>query len=309
MLRREVLKEIDARLDAMHGAFIEQQLQSVETAVYEVKYPELKARQFFPLKTDVHEGAESFAYRISDYFGEADFISHLGDDLPMVGYRTEKKVGLIDGIANAFGYSTHELRSAAMAGVGLDAELAKAAMRVHERKVDQVAAFGSSTHGFEGGLRHPDVEVLSATADWDVATSAQILADLHRMANKIVEDSKGVWVPNTIVLPITKYNLINSKLVDSSGDTGTTILAAFLKTNAFIKEVDHWHKMSTASESGGERALCYLKSPEVVQLVIPMEPRMHEPEKRGLKYVRPIESRFGGVIVRQPLAMRYMDGI
>jgi hypothetical protein len=308
-MRREVIKQLDSRLDAMHGAFIEQQLQSVETAVYETKYPELKAREFFPLKTDVHEGAETFAYRISDYFGEAEFIANAGDDLPMVGYKTEKKTGRVETIGNAFGYTVQDLRSAAFAGVGLDAELAKAAMRVHERKVDQTAALGNSSLQFEGGLNHPDVAILSATADWDSATAAQILADLHRMANKIVEDSKGVWVPNTIGLPITKYNLINSKLLDTSGDTGTTILAAFLKTNAFITEVKHWHKLATASDAGGERAICYLKSTEVVQLVIPMEPRMHEPEKRGLKYVRPIESRFGGVIVRQPLAMRYMDGI
>lgn len=308
-MRREVIKQLDSRMDAQYGAFIDLQLQALETAVYETKYPELKARQFFPLKTDVPEGAETFAYRISDYFGEAEFLSQAGDDLPMVGYKTEKKFGRVETIANAFGYTVQELRAAAMANVGLDAELAKAAMRVHERKVDETAASGNTALGFAAGLRHPDVTILAATAVWASATSAQIVGDLHRMANKIVEDSKGIWVPDTIVLPIAVYNLINSKLMDSAGDTGTTVLASFLKTDAYIKTVDHWYKLATASDTSGNRAFCYKRSGEVVQLVIPMEPRMHEPEKRGLKYIRPIESRFGGVVVRQPLAMRYMDGI
>lgn len=311
MTRRTVVRELlnDTRTDAMHGAFIEQQLQSIEAAVYEVKYPELKARTFFPLKTDVNEGAETFAYRISDYFGEAEFIAHYADDLPMTGYRTDKRVGRVEGIGNAFSYSVQELRAAAMAGTSLDSELAKAAMRVHERKVDNTAAFGNDALGFAGGLRHPDVAVLTAAAPWATATPQQILADLHRMANSIVEDSKGVWVPDTLGMDIAHYNLINSTLLEPTGDTGTTILRAFLNTNAYVKQAEYWHKFATASDTGGARALCYQRSGEVVQLVIPMEPRMHEPEKRGLRYVRPIESRFGGVIVRQALAMRYMDGI
>lgn len=310
MTRRSVVRELlgDARTDQMHGAFIEQQLQSLEAAVYEVKYPELKARQFFPLKTDVNEGAESFAYRISDYFGEAEFISHYADDLPMTGFRTEKRVGRVEGIGNAFSYSVQELRAASMAGIGLDPELAKAAMRVHERKVDQAAAFGNQALGFQGGLRHPDVAILTATVPWATATSQQILGDLHRLANTIVEDSKGVWVPDTIGVDIATYNLINSKILEPAVNTGT-VLSEFLKTSAYVKNVEFWHKLSKASDTDGPRVLCYLRSPEVVQLVIPMEPRMHEPEKRGLRYVRPIESRFGGVIVRQALAMRYMDGV
>lgn len=311
MTRRSVVRELlgDPRVDAMHGAFIEQQLQSIEAAVYEIKYPELKARTFFPLKTDVNEGAETFAYRISDYFGEAEFISHYADDLPMTGYRTEKRVGRVEGIGNAFSYSVQELRAASMAGTSLDSELATAAMRVHERKVDQTAAFGNDALNFAGGLRHPDVAVLTATVPWAGATPQQILEDLHRFANSIVEDSKGVWTPDTMGFDIATYNLLASKLLEPTGDTGTTILRAFTNTNAYIKQVESWNKLATASDTGGKRGLCYQRSAEVVQLVIPMEPRMHEPEKRGLRYVRPIESRFGGVIVRQALAMRYMDGI
>jgi hypothetical protein len=66
--------------------------------------------------------------------------------------------------------------------------------------------------------------------------------------------------------------------------------------------------LETLSATGAKRALAYKRDGKVVQLCIPMEPVQHEPEKRGLYWTRPIESRFGGCLVRQPLAMAYMDG-
>ena len=67
--------------------------------------------------------------------------------------------------------------------------------------------------------------------------------------------------------------------------------------------------MNDAGVAGVGRAVCYKKDESIVALVIPMETLQHEPQKNGLMYEVPLEMRFGGVIVRQPKALVYMDGV
>jgi hypothetical protein len=306
---QEIVAELLPHMDAASSLFIDQQLEAMEAEAYRVQYQDLKMRELLPLKTDVNPGAETFAYRVLDTFGRADFISNYASDLPEAGVRGEKRVGKVEGIGNAYSYSTQDLRAAAMNNVGLDAELAQAAMRAHEERVDETAAIGDSKRGFVGFFNHPDITIMSATADWDAATGAQMLADLRRMESKVAEQTKGKFLPTTIVLPMNKYNQIADKPVDTAGSVQDNVLQVFLRGAKFVREVVWNDRLLTLSATGAERAMCYCKDPKVAQLCVPMEPQQGEPEKRGLRWVRPIESRFGGTLVRQPLAAVYMDGI
>lgn len=298
-----------AKLDSKDSAFLDLQLQAIEATVYKKLYPELKARQFIPLKTDVPEGAESFAYYVFDVFGQADWVSNYSDELPTQGVRGEKVVGKVEGIADSYSYSSQDLRAAAMAHMSLDSEFATSARERIERMVDAVAALGSTSKQFVGMLRHPNVPVLTATGVWASQTGDVILKDLHRFASTIRSTTKEIFTPDTLLLDTESFDLIASKLVNSNGDTGTTVLKAFLNTSPYIKTVQSWNKLMTASEAGGKRAVAYKRDPRVLQLVIPMETLQHEPQRRGLRYVVPMEMRFGGMVIRQPIAMTYMDGI
>lgn len=303
----ELLGTKGLRLDAMNSAFIDQELQAIEAQAYKVEYEDLKLRLFVPKKGDVPEGAETFAFKIWDVFGQADWLSNYAEDLPEQAIRCEKRVGKVEGIGNAYSYSVQDLRAAAMTNMPLDRELAETAMRTHEEKVDTAGSFGDTSRGFLGFCNHPDVSVMTPTADWDSATGSQILLDLHRMTHQIVEATKGKYQPDTLLLPLNRYNQISVKPVNASLDVRTTVLNVFLEQTKFVKRVEWFAPLATAGANSLSRALCYKYDPRVVQVVIPMEPVQHEPERRGLRYVKAIESRFGGVIVRQPLAMVYMD--
>lgn len=304
----ELLGQKGLRLDAMNSAFIDTELQAVEAQAYKVEYEDLKLRLFVPAKKDVPEGAETFAFKVWDVFGQADWLSNYAEDLPEQSIRAEKRVGKVEGIGNAYSYSVQDLRACAMTGLPLDRELAETAMRTHEEKVDTAGSFGDSARGFLGFCNHPDVAVMSPTADWDSATGEQMLLDLHRMAMQIVEVTKGKFAPDTLLLPLKHYNIISRKPVNDNLDVRSTVLNVFMDQTKFIKRIEWFNQLSTANAAGtGGRALCYKYDPRVVQIVIPMEPVQHEPERRGLRYVKAIESRFGGVIVRQPLALVYMD--
>lgn len=298
----------DERFDAKIGAFIDQQLEAMEAAIYRTEYTDLKAREHLPLKTDVPMGATTFAYFIWDAFARADFVANYSDELPNTAIRGEKKVGKIESIANEYSYSSADLRAAQMTGLPLDSELAIAAARAHEERVDQTALLGHSGLGFVGFFKDPSIAIINAAGVWASATGVAMLNDMLALLDKVVTQSNGKHAANRMVLDLVSYRLANRTLVNSAGSTSDTVLAAFNKIAPQVTVA--WDvNLATASGAAGKRAVAYLRDPKVVSLVLPMEVQVGEPEKRGLSYVRTLESRFGGSALRQPLACAYMEGM
>lgn len=307
--RLDTIKKLT--LDDKYAAFLEQELQAVEAKMYEVQYPDLRARKFLPLKLDVSPGCETFAYWVWDVFGEAVWASNYQSGIPSVAVRGEKIIGKTEGMLAGYHYSTQDLRAAAEAGRPLDTVLAKAAMGAIERKIDRVAVLGDTARGFLGFGKHPNPTLLSATADWsNAATSVDVIfADMMRLAKRMRADTNEIFSPDMMLIPTPAYDAIATRLLNTANPSGDTILSAFLKTNPWVKTVESWPLLGTASAAGAGRAICYKKSDEIVALCVPMEPLQHEPEKDGLNYKVPVEARFGGVVVRQPKAIVYMDGV
>lgn len=296
----------EARNDAKVSAFLAQDLEAVEAEIFRVEYPQLKFRSIIPVDGNYPAGADSISYRVFDAFGEAKFISDYADDLPMADVHGEKFTTHVESIGMGYGYSTQELRASAMAGMPLDRERAQMAAEAIERKMDDSAAMGSPEHNMPGFARHPNVPVDSSAA-WSGLTAVQILAEMNDLAQAQVDATKEIHPPDTMLLPPTLYGLVSVKLMNDANPNDHTVLSMFLKVNPYIKTVVSWRPLETASDAGGKRVICYMRNPKVAKVAIPMETVVHEPEKRGLKYVVPMEARFGGVIVKLPLAMRYLD--
>lgn len=309
MNKNRHILENELRMDAAYSAFLDQDLQAMETELYRTEYADLKARQWLPMKTDVPAGAETFAYRVLDLFGRAEFISPWSDELPSAGLRVEKKVANVETIGNAFHYSKQDLRAAAMTGMSLDREFAAAQMRAHEELFDTTALLGKPELGFIGFFRHPDVTVLNASVDWDsgATTGAQILADLRALVNQVLTQSKGRFAVTQIILPMSSFLAAESKPMGVDYAVATNPLAVFRQTSGIA--VDWDRNLETAANNGGKRAVAYFKSPSVGQLVQPLAPEIGEPQLQNLVYKRTIESRTGGSILRQSLAVAYMDGL
>ncbi len=66
----------------------------------------------------------------------------------------------------------------------------------------------------------------------------------------------------------------------------------------------------TAGAGSTARMIAYRRSPNVLKAHVPMRHRFLEPMRTGpLLYEVPGIFRFGGVDVKRPTAMRYVDGI
>lgn len=297
----------EERCDAGETAFMARQLEQILSRTFDVKYPELKARKFIPLSNEVNSGAQSYTYRQWDEFGIAAIISNYADNLPMVDAFAKEFTAKVVSLGAAYHYSVQDIRSAAFAQVDLDSRRSMAARRAIETKIDQLAAIGDTSIGTKGFLNATNVPVVAViTGSWSDATTAQqILDDLNKLVNSVINLTKETIIPDTLILDTVSYQVANSKR--TSDLDSRSVLKSFLENNEHIKNIDQWHRCSTASAGGGRRIVCYKRDPEVLELVIPQEYEQFPPQAENLKFKIPCHARMGGVSVRYPMGIAYMD--
>ena len=301
----------DEHLDAKFTAVLEKQLEFVKTRTYDIRYPEMKARQVIPVNNDVDPGAETITYRQWDEFGMAQIIANYGDDLPLIDALVEEFEQKVKGIGAAYEWSIQDLRASAMAGANLDQRRARAARRSIEQQIENIAALGNTKAGLVGFFKIPNVPLVAViTGTWSTATGAQMIGDMMELSSSIPDTNKETFTPDTLVLSIVLYNLFATTRVSTTGDTNTTALEGFLRSNPWVTNVGTWNKAALANAAGnGPRAVCYRRDPEVLTLEIPQEFEQFPPQAKNLAFLVPVHARIGGVICYYPLAMAYMDGL
>lgn len=294
------------RLDANETAVFARQLEDIDAKLYRVQYPQLKGTTLVPVKTDINPGAEEYTYRVMDYAGQSRPIANYASDLPRVDAQGKEVTTKLFSHGAAYGYSLQDLRRSRMTGLGLDTERAMACREVIARKNDSVIALGESSLGITGLLNNANVSLVSpATGTWSSATAEQIADDLFKPERAIIADSKGVEMPDTVLLPPSLFALASTKRLSN---TTTTALEFFLAKSLGVRNVEHWYPLETAGSGGVARIVMYTRDPSKLSALLPLEFNQLPPESRNLEYVVNCDSRAGGVAVRYPGSMRYMDG-
>lgn len=300
-------------MDANEGVLFARQLEYIESRVYDVKYPMLKARELFPVDYSVPTGAETFTYYMYDHQGAFNLITNYGDDFRRVNVTGVKTTGHIHGYGASVEYSVQDIRAANMAGVPLQDHEVQAARRASEQKLDEVAFTGETDGNLYGIMTHPNVPSAAVpngaggTADWASKTPDEILDDMNSIVTDMVELTLGVEAPTDLILPIAQYNLIAN--TPRSATTDTTILEFFLRNNQYIRNVDSWYKLKGAGAGDTDVMLAYRRDPEVLQIVIPQEFEMFPAQPKNMAFNIPCHARFGGMRIRYPLAVSIRTGI
>ena len=298
-------------LDAAESMFFARQLEHIKSTMYDVTYPELKARQFIPVDSSAGDGANLITYRQRDVAGRAKVIADYADDAPRVNMSAKEFSQRVYDIGVSFGYSLREIRSAARLGTDLDSESLNNAREAAERELDEIAATGHASADLKGFVTHPLVSDASVAnpgsgTTWAVKTSDQILTDLNEPVSTIRSATKGQESPTTILVPEEQYTLIAQKRMT---DLNVTVLDFFLSSNPFITEVLPWYRLDGAGESSADRMIVYKRSPDVLSLEIPREFEVLDSQQRNFEIVTNAWMATGGVIVYKPKAILYRDGI
>lgn len=313
-------QQLVTRFDANETPFLLRQLEQVRTKTFEVEYPELKARNFFPLATDIAASAETYVYFVYDKRGHAKVIANGVDDLPRVETHATERTGKVRSIGDAYGWSIIEMREAARLGVPLRDQKAMAASYFCALLTDQLLATGQDPNldstsntalAIPGFVNNSDIEGggdarVVALSHWDSTTTGQeMLDDLNKLVVAVPNGSSNLYYADSVILPTAEYNLAATTRMNDFDQR--TVLQAFLAGSPWIKGVDWWLSLNAAGAGGKNRAVAYKRTPDVLEAVIPQEFEQLPPEARNLEFIINCHMRCGGVKVYKPLACVFGD--
>ena len=308
-------------LDANETFFFARELEYVKSKSYDIQFPEMKSFKLLPISTEAGEGAVSITYAQFEEVGMAQIIESYADDLPRADIRGKEYTTPVKSIGTSYGYSVQEIRAAIYVGRSLTQRQSNAARRANDQRVNQLAWFGNSSYNILGILNNPNIPAQEVPNDgtgastlWTTKTPDQILRDLNLITNQIPANTKGVEMPNTVILPIAQYTLIAS--TPRSNVSDTTILEYFIQNNPFVTMVDWVPELASVNitdndglQTGVSVFIAYDRNPDKLTMEIPMPYTQYPPQERNLEFVVPCESRYGGIIIYYPLSLNIGVGI
>lgn len=286
------------------SVFLKQQLNHVLNLAFQESFPALKARTFIPVNRSIPQVAETVSARIWDTYGEAKVLNPNADDFPSVSVGQREAYAPIKSLGCYFEYSVLDLRRSELAGTGLDAKLATAARQTIESKIDKLAVSGDERVGIKGlcnqGITKHEIGRWFDDKGNALKSPEQILGDINQLVSIIAEDTNNILLPDTLLLPVKHFAYLAQTAY--STNSPVTILNYLLSNNPYIKNVDFWVHLKN-------QCVLYPRTPQALEMYLPLEFEMLEPQAVGMNIRIHCHARFGGVQVYTPKACAYGVGL
>lgn len=300
--------------------FFARELDQVKAKAYDKQYPELSALTYFPITSEVNEGAETVTYYNYDITGTAEIINNYATDLPRVDIKGESHTANIKGVGDSYGYNVQEMRAARMTGKPLDARKGSAARRASDYAINKIAFAGDKENNLIGIFSEendiPHYTLSTVTVDgvehteWNYKTPDQILEDINGMQKFISKITKNIEKPDTLALPAYIYMELATRRIP---DTDTTILS-FIKEHApYLKNFESMAELQEdaldVNPTGQNVAFLYTKDKEKFSLEIPLMFYQHPLQVKNLETEVACEARTAGLIIYFPFSMLLAYGV
>lgn len=309
-------------LDAQQAlGFVTPQFYNIEQSIYEVKYPSFDYASLIPVATEGNEWARGTLFYSMDSAGQAEWIAGGGFDMP---YADVSKTQFTQGFHMAgigYEWNLEEISVAMLEGINIGDAKARAARRIAEARLWNIAMTGDDEKNWTGLLNDANVPAADVAANgtgsatfWAAKTPNQILTDLNAGITGIHTTTGETEMANTILLPTAVFQDLASR--PRSDNSDTTILNFLLANNAYTAEtgqsltVRALRSLATADPGGDGRAVIYRRAPDVLRFHLPMPHRFLPPfQKSSMTWEVAGIMRTGGVEIRLPKAVTYLDGV
>lgn len=310
------------RLDANQTVFLARDLVHVRATIERTIYDENVAAQEIPIEGGHPEGATSYVTRRMDERGKARFSTELTGDIPKAEVLEDEDSRKYTNVLASYSFTIQDLVRSAMAGTPLPAMKGQACAQMIARGLDQIGRSGtvlddaSNPIGLTGLFNNALVTVHTMTnGEWDTETDAtKIIADLFEIEQTIIAAARDTQtkVPYTLFLPTTMEGHLCSLLVPN---TSVSVKNWFLQNGrGLIKSIRRWVKLDDATSpsiaaSDAPQGVCVPN--DISTLFWPMSVAYHEqpPQLDGFEWTIPAYARVGGVEVRRPYEMLYIQNL
>lgn len=301
--------------------FMVRQGAFIERTVAKIRYPEFQYSQLIPVDTSADEWTKSITYFSLDQSGAADWFEANSTDMRLADVVRAQHESTVSMAGIGYRYNYAELAEAMRMGINLTAEKAASAKRGYEQMVDSVAIVGDTAKNMAGLINYPGITTVAAayvgaggggtSPEWNDKTPAQIIADINTLLSGIYLGSNTVEMADTLLLPHEVFQLLSEMQM-----TGiqSTVMEWIKRTNVYTTQTGQQlmiravRQLSTAGAGGSGRVIAYRRDPDVLKMHIPMTHRFLPVWQTGpLIYDVPGIFRLGGLEIRRPYSVRYMD--
>lgn len=315
--------------DAQQAAynFTVNQSYTINTTVYETKFPDLDFGRLIFVDTSAPEWTPGIITFMSSTVGAARWYSSGAKDVAKADVTRDKSQVNVHLASVGYGYDLEEIGQAQLLGTNLPGGKALAARRAYSEFMWNVTLTGDTTKGLKGLANQSAVTSGLAPADgtgsvttWfdgsgnATKTPTQIIRDVNNVLTGVFTGSLTVEMADTILLPYATISYLGSTPVSSTNSE--TLLSFILRTNIYTQmsgqqlTVRGVLGLDTAGAGSTKRMVAYANREDVAKLHLPMPHRFLPVYQDGpTSFEIPGIFRTGGVEVLRPGAFRYLDGI
>ena len=299
----------------------------VDAAFFDVEHPE---HDWYKVVTEdmvissINPGATSYAARIRDRQGTAAFVGKAeNNNIPKVG----QSIGAIEVplAASAVG-ATLNNEDARQYQFGFNSNLAQdlgQAMReACDNLIEQTVFFGDNSVGFRGFLNYNGITVTNAatgaggSTTWASKTAKEIVKDVNDALTKVWTDSKGLFLPNVVFLPMAQYALLANMPFELTSGVSFSSALTYLKTNNLYSnrrggelEIIPIRYLAGAGVGQADRMVVQDRNKKNQGLPFPLPYTVQQPVPVPLGAEFYAEQKHGSYFIRQNLSTLYVDGI
>jgi len=302
--------------DAAETAYVIRSLEDIRAGVLEQEFPQLMAQQWFPFSIGgIDPGAESVTIRHANQKGKVEFTKDLMGDAPRVDFDMDEVSYPLRSFWVSYGFGIQDVRAAMKAGVPLQSKTASLAREQMARKLDDIAFNGDTPAGLKGILTLSGTSTytvpttgVGASKTWASKSPDDVLLDLAAPASQVIAATLGIENPDSMLMPISLYELINSRRVGDG--TSESILSYFRRNDSNIRNIYRSHKGATAGAASTTRVVTYEKSSAKLEMLVPIVFEQFAPgvSANGLVVQTVCHMRTGGMIAHRPGSIVCSDG-
>lgn len=307
----------------------------LDSEFYDVLYPD---REWYNIITpeqvysDINAGATNYAYMSRNRHGAAAFIGNgPNNDIPMVGQSLGAVTVPIAYSAVGAEVTNEDARQYQFGVNGnLAQDLGQAMREACDNLIETSVIFGVPDLGFHGWINYPGISVLTPEASqsdptstkWSDKTGAEIARDINAALTYVWENSRTIFRPSTIFLPLNQYSLLaNTPMVlgGGGGSNGVGLMLNILnyvRANNIINQLSGAELqilpsryLSGAGVGGTDRMVIMDRRKENQIFPFPLPYTLSDPQPMPLAVRWFAENKFGSYHVRQQGSMVYVDGI
>lgn len=311
-----------SRMDAQDSYFLSNQLQSFDPTTYYHLVPGVVGRKLIPAVPGVSPNMPVYKFKMARLRGQTKLGGPHTKGQPTVSVVRTEETQAIKVIEDSIAYSIDELRAARESNQNLPQDNQLAAVTGVEQKIDLMLALGDTLSGIPGIANNTNIASTNGAALWlSAATPDQIIADVTSIISLTQDALKQGQLPGSELPFFDQFSLylpvkhLTKIMTTRLGATNDITIYKFITDNfAMLKSIRPWWRLDTAN--GGNPMAVLVPALDNGQMnpfaggaLLPLDFEMLPEQYDGRDITIPCAGKCGGVVVRHPVAFRYLKSI